>query len=62
MSGKIMMFGIAAGVGALASNWLAKRLLRGMNEVRFRAWVVGFMALSGAMMIWRQRETVLSLL
>jgi uncharacterized protein len=62
LSGQILLFGIAAGVGALLSNWLARRLIRGLSEVNFRAVVVGFMALSGAVMIWRQRETLLTLL
>lgn len=62
MSGRLVMFGIAAGLGALASNWLARRLLGRMQELRFRQIVIGLMALSGAVMIWRQRETLLSLL
>jgi hypothetical protein len=33
-----------------------------MPEARFRAIVVGFMALSGIVMIWQQRQTVANLL
>lgn len=62
MAGKLWLFGLAAGAGALASNWLAKRLLKNIPELRFRAIVVGFMALSGAIMIWQQRETITTLL
>jgi uncharacterized protein len=62
MGGRLWLFGLAAGVGALASNWLAKWLLKDMPELRFRAIVVGFMALSGAAMIWQQRETIAALL
>lgn len=62
LSGRILLFGLAAGVGALASNWLARRLLRNMKEVSFRAIVVAFMAVSGAVMIWQQRELLLGLL
>lgn len=50
MEGDLWLFGLAAGVGALVSNWLAKQLLRDIAETRFRAIVVGFMALSGAIM------------
>lgn len=62
LSGRILLFGLAAGVGALASNWLARRLLRNMKEVNFRAIVVAFMALSGAVTIWQQREFLFGLL
>lgn len=59
LTGKLLLFGIAAGLGALLSNWLAKRVLTNMSELNFRVIVVGFMALSGAVMIWEQRETLL---
>ncbi|WP_284735695.1 hypothetical protein [Dongia deserti] len=59
---RLLLFGISAGVGALMSNWLAKRLISRMSEHNFRAVVVGFMALSGAVMTWRQRETLLGLM
>lgn len=58
MGGQLWLFGLAAGVGALTSNWPAKRLLKDMPELRFRAIIVGFMALSGITMIWQQRETI----
>jgi uncharacterized membrane protein YfcA len=61
MNGKLFLFGAAAGVGALASNWLARRFLREMRARDFRAIVVGFMALSGAVMIWRQRDAIIGL-
>jgi uncharacterized membrane protein YfcA len=61
MSGQLWLFGLAAGAGALVSNWLAKRLLKEMPESRFRAIVVGFMAASGIVMIWQQRETIAAL-
>ena len=61
MSGRLWLFGVAAGLGALVSNWLARRLLRGMRERSFRAIVIGFMALSGLVMIWHQRATLAAL-
>lgn len=61
MSGDLWLFGLAAGAGALASNWLARRVLACMKEVSFRAIVVAFMAISGLIMIWRQRETLAAL-
>jgi uncharacterized membrane protein YfcA len=59
LTGKLLLFGIAAGLGALVSNWLAKRVLTNMSELNFRAIVIGFMALSGAVMVWEQRDTLL---
>jgi len=59
LTGKLLLFGIAAGLGALVSNWVAKHMLKGMSELNFRTIVVGFMALSGAVMIWEQKETLL---
>lgn len=61
MSGELWLFGLAAGIGAIASNWVARRLLKGMTEISFRAIVIGFMALAGMLMIWDQRETVAAL-
>lgn len=58
MSGELWLFGLAAGVGALSSNWLARRILRDMKEVRFRAIVIGFMVLSGLLMLWEERATI----
>jgi uncharacterized membrane protein YfcA len=59
LTGKLLLFGIAAGLGALVPNWLAKRVLTNMSELNFRAIVIGFMALSGAVMVWEQRDTLL---
>jgi uncharacterized protein len=61
MAGQLWLFGLAAGAGALASNWLAKRLIKDMPEFKFRAIVVGFMAVSGIVMMWQQREIIVAL-
>ncbi|HET6628639.1 MAG TPA: sulfite exporter TauE/SafE family protein [Woeseiaceae bacterium] len=61
MSGELWLFGLAAGIGALSSNWLARRLLQDMKESRFRAIVIGFMVLSGLLMLWDARGTIVSL-
>ncbi|MCF8708752.1 sulfite exporter TauE/SafE family protein [Rhizorhapis sp. SPR117] len=58
LTGKLLLFGIAAGAGALASNWLAKRILARMSERNFRGFIVGFMAVSGLVMIWQQRDLI----
>ncbi|WP_328243453.1 hypothetical protein [Sinorhizobium kostiense] len=61
MAGHLWLLGLAAGAAALVSTWVAKRLLRDMSETKFRTIVVGFMALSGAAMLWQQQETVLAI-
>jgi uncharacterized protein len=61
MAGQLWLLGIAAGAGAPVSNRVAKRLLKVMPEARFRAIVLGFMAVSGAMMIWQQRHAIAAL-
>ena len=58
MSGELWLFGLAAGIGALSSNWLARRMLKDMRESRFRAIVIGFMVLSGLLMLWEERGAI----
>jgi uncharacterized membrane protein YfcA len=58
MSGDLWLFGLAAGLGALSSNWLARRVLKNMRETRFRAIVIGFMVLSGLLMLWDARGAI----
>lgn len=55
LSGELWLFGLAAGIGALSSNWLARRILKDMRETRYRAIVIGFMVLSGLLMLWEER-------
>jgi uncharacterized protein len=61
MTGRLLLFGVAAGLGALVSNWLARKILHDMREQSFRAVIVGFMALSGVVMIWGQRGIIVDL-
>ena len=61
LSGQLLWFGVAAGVGALVSNWLARRVLRKMDNRTFEAIIYGFMALSGVWMIWQQRQVLAGL-
>ena len=58
LSGELLWFGVAAGAGAVTSNWLARRLLHDMAERTFEGIVFAFMAVSGAWMIWQQRQTI----
>ncbi len=62
LTGRLFLYGVAAGAGAMSANWLGKRLLAGMSDRRFRQLVIAVMAVSGAIMIWGQREALLALL
>jgi uncharacterized protein len=53
LSDQMLLFGAAAGAGALLSNVVAKRVLKTLPGERFRQIVTGLMALSGAAMLWQ---------
>ncbi len=61
LTGELFLYGLAAGAGAFASGWLARSILRDMTEHSFRAIIVGFMVLSGLIMLWEQRATIVAL-
>ena len=57
---QIFLYGLSAGLGAASANWIAKRWLKKMSGRQFRTFVVGLMAISGIVMIWKQHEVVLA--
>jgi uncharacterized protein len=62
LTGRLFLYGLAAGAAAMSANWLGKRLLGELSDTRFRQFVIALMVISGLAMLWRQRETMLSLL
>lgn len=60
LTGELFLYGLAAGAGAFASGWLARRILRNMTDHSFRAIIVAFMVLSGLIMLWEQRTLLLA--
>ncbi|ERN41143.1 putative permease [Rubidibacter lacunae KORDI 51-2] len=52
------LYGVLIGVGALPGNWLGRRVLDSMGEQRFRQVVMAFVAISGALLLWDQRQVL----
>ncbi|NER81482.1 MAG: sulfite exporter TauE/SafE family protein [Leptolyngbya sp. SIO1D8] len=52
-------YGLLIGLGAMPANWLGKWVLERMTNDQFRQMVFAFVAVSGVMMIWEQRNWLL---
>jgi uncharacterized protein len=61
-TGRLFLFGLAAGLGAMSANWLGKRLLGEMSATRFRQVVIVVMVVSGLVMLWQQRAAMMAFL
>lgn len=53
-------YGLLIGMAAMPANWLGKWVLVRMTNDQFRQMVYGFVAISGALMIWEQRNWFLA--
>jgi len=53
-----LIYGLAIGIGALPGNWLGQRVLERMDERQFRQVVLAFVAVSGLLLVWDQRQVV----
>ncbi|HET7275871.1 MAG TPA: sulfite exporter TauE/SafE family protein [Longimicrobiaceae bacterium] len=62
LSGSYLLFGLAAGLAAVAANWVGKRWLKKLTEERFRQLVIAVMVVSGISMLWGQRDILVNLL
>jgi len=51
-----LLAGLTIGLAALPANWLGQMVLSQMSNERFRQLVFTFMAVSGLMMLWQQRQ------
>ena len=56
-----VIYGVAAGIAALAGNWLGKRYLDRISAQRFRTFVTWLMLVSGVAMLWQQRGLIAAL-
>jgi uncharacterized membrane protein YfcA len=59
LGGRMVFYGLAAGVGAVAASWVGKRWLRRLSSERFRQSVLAVMVVSGLAMLWDQRDVIL---
>jgi hypothetical protein len=49
-------YGLLLGIAALPGNWLGQIVLKQVSETLFRRLVVGFVALSGLLILWEQKD------
>ncbi|HEY9888381.1 MAG TPA: sulfite exporter TauE/SafE family protein [Candidatus Obscuribacterales bacterium] len=49
-------YGLIIGLGAVPANWLGKWVLERITNDQFRQMVYAFVAVSGVVMIWQQRD------
>lgn len=49
-------YGLILGAGAIPGNWLGRRALQNVAEHRFQQIVISFVAFSGALLLWQQRD------
>ncbi|MGF1497385.1 MAG: sulfite exporter TauE/SafE family protein [Elainellaceae cyanobacterium] len=54
-----LAYGLLIGTAAIPANYLGKLILDRMSSQQFRQAVLGFVAISGAMMLWEQRNLLL---
>ncbi len=58
LPGEYLAYGVAAGLAALAANWVGKRWLERLSGRRFRQIALAVMVVSGLVMLWGQRDTL----
>jgi uncharacterized protein len=51
-----IVYGLVLGVSALPGNWIGQIVLKRISEEQFRHIVVGFVTLSGILILWEQRD------
>jgi uncharacterized protein len=60
LTGPLFLYGMVAGVAAMAANWIGKRTLERLSSARFQQLVIAMMVISGAVMLWEQRALILA--
>lgn len=58
VTGEVLKYGILIGLSSMIAVYFGKLILSKMSEVFFRKIVVGSMVLSGALMLWKNREFI----
>ncbi len=53
-------YGLVIGLAAVPANWLGKWVLERMTNEQFRQMVYAFVAVSGVLMIWQQRNWLMA--
>ncbi len=60
ITAEFLLYGVAIGVAATLASLLGKRLLGRMEGRRFRQFVIAVMVVTGALMLWQERGTLVS--
>lgn len=58
LTGQSMSYGLALGAGAIIGNIIGKKLLQTISTTAFLRWVIAFMVISGAVLIYKGIEGV----
>lgn len=56
-----LIYGLVIGAAALPANWLGRLLLQRMSNDLFTEVMFAFIAVSGLLMVWQQRQWVIAL-
>ncbi|MGB5969165.1 MAG: sulfite exporter TauE/SafE family protein [Spirulinaceae cyanobacterium] len=54
-----LIYGLVIGIAAFPGNWLGRIALQKVSENRFKQLVIVFIAFSGMLMLWQQRQFLL---
>ena len=57
---EFLIYGVVIGVAAALASWTGKRLLKRVEGRRFRQWVIGLMVVTGFILLWEERSTLLA--
>jgi len=60
MTREFIVYGLAIGAAATLASWVGKLLLKRMDEDRFTQIVIWVMVLTGVLMLWQERATLIS--
>ena len=53
------IYGLVIGIAAIVASWVGKSMLSRMDGKRFRQIVIAVMVITGALMLWQERELLL---
>jgi len=59
MAHEFWVYGVVIGVAASIASWVGKKLLHKMDSTMFRRVVLAVMVITGALMLWQERELFL---
>ncbi len=61
MTTEFWIYGLAIGIAATLASWVGKKLLGRMEGKRFRQIVIAVMVVTGALMVWQERDAIVDI-